>query len=124
MFGYNNKFANYIHLSRNIMKKNKVGDSSVVQVGDLIGMLALPGEDWKTVTVPDSTSAPVQAEEVKQVAKQENIPKRHVHPSHDGYLKIMPGASILIKEYQIDPSSMTEIGPRGFISKRFATYFS
>lgn len=99
------------------LAKIMVGDSSVVQVGDLIGMLALPGEDWKTVTVPDSTSAPVQAEEVKQVAKQENIPKRHVHPSHDGYLKIMPGASILIKEYQIDPSSMTEIGPRGFISK-------
>lgn len=39
-------------------------DSSVVQVGDYIGVLALPGEDWKTVPIPEAApkEAPKAAE--------------------------------------------------------------
>lgn len=37
-------------------------DSSVVQVGEYIGVLALPGEDWKTVSIPQA--APKAAEAV------------------------------------------------------------
>lgn len=100
------------------LAKILVEESSIVQVGDLIGVLALPGEDWKTVSVPDSSSASApttsQTIETKQPEKKET---KHLHSSHDGYLKIMPGANILINEYQINPSSIPEIGHRGFISK-------
>lgn len=91
-------------------------DSTVVQVGDLIGVLALPGEDWKSVTVPDAGKPTSPAPTVETVKSQQNT-KSHMFASHDGNLKIGPAARILMNEYQLAPSSINETGPRGFLSK-------
>ena len=32
-------------------------DSKSIQVGTLVGLITLPGDDWKTVTVPQGTTA-------------------------------------------------------------------
>ncbi len=45
----------------NVIHWKKVPESAVVKVGEYIGVLALPGEDWKNVPVPKSDSVPKAA---------------------------------------------------------------
>ena len=37
------------------------GDSNMIQVGSLVGIMVMPGEDWQNVKVPGSEAAPAQA---------------------------------------------------------------
>lgn len=100
-----------------VIAKILVPDSSVVQVGDNIGVLALPGEDWKTVPLPEA--APKTTENVAPATPTPAVaPTQVAHePIHyDGNMKIMPAARILLTEYQINPANLPE-GPRGFLSK-------
>lgn len=89
-------------------------ESSVLKVGDLIGLVALPGEDWKSITVPTGESnaeAPTSTPAVEASSQSQTV--HH----HDSYLKIGPAARVLMNEYGIDPNSVTTLGPRGFLSK-------
>lgn len=102
-----------------VIAKILVPDSSVVQVGDYIGVLALPGEDWKTVSIPESAPKATQAtvstaEQVKPVTSSQVAQQEAKH--YDGDMKIMPAARILLNEYHLNPANLPE-GPRGFLSK-------
>ncbi len=59
----------------------QAGESEVVKVGDLIGVLALPGEDWKSVSVPTKAD---QAVSNPVVAADQGSHSSHKH--YDGYL--------------------------------------
>lgn len=88
-------------------------DSKIVQIGEVIGVMALPGEDWKTVSIPDQKPVDTSASS----ALSESAPPEAHPPRPHHHYKIGPAAKILLNLYQISPSDMTKTGPRGFVSK-------
>jgi len=100
-----------------VLAKQLVDESAVVQTGDLIGMLAYPGEDWKSVAAPEqSQSSSPAPEAVAEAVKSPEIQTTVTHSApHDGILRIGPAARILITEYGVNPSSVPSV--RGFVSK-------
>lgn len=90
-------------------------DSKMVQVGELVGIMVLAGEDWQNVSVPvsKSASASTKASSVETLAPS-TIQENHnfVAPALLG-----PVARTLINAYNIDPSQIKSSGPRGLITK-------
>ncbi|CAF0764083.1 unnamed protein product [Brachionus calyciflorus] len=82
-------------------------DTKSVQVGTLVGLISLPGDDWKSVTVP-SSSAPTSTPSATASA----VETQQSHESHDLPQKIGPAARNLIQTYQINPS---KIKPTAYI---------
>lgn len=96
-----------------ILAKKLVEESSTIQTGELIGMLAYPGEDWKSVAIPtQNQSSSISTASEPATPEPQTI---ETQSKHEGIIKIMPAAKILMTEYGINPQLIPT--NRGFLSK-------
>ncbi len=80
-------------------------------------MLAYPGEDWKSVAIPtQNQSSSISTASEPATPEPQTI---ETQSKHEGIIKIMPAAKILMTEYGINPQLIPT--NRGFLSKRFET---
>ena len=60
------------------------GDTNMIQVGSLVGLMVMPGEDWQNVKVPGkeaSSQAPTTSQQ-HQPSATTNATSAHSHESH------------------------------------------
>ncbi|EFX90186.1 hypothetical protein DAPPUDRAFT_299977 [Daphnia pulex] len=101
-----------------VLAKIYVGDdSSDVQVGSLIALLAESGEDWKNVK---SSETPKISSEVTQKSEEsKNVIAASHQPEGNSKKSMIMGPAVrgLLQRYGLSPNNILVSGPRGLLLK-------
>ena len=99
-----------------ILGKIVVREGSVVPVGELIGLLAEPGESLASLAV-SAAPQPASKAEAKQPATFPSTPAGVVTEEETDHKRLSPAVRRLIKEHNLDVSKITGTGSDGRITR-------
>jgi len=100
-------------LAKILMPEN----STDVEVGTLIAVMAESGEDWKSVKVPSGAGKPAQAAAKSAPPKEEKGAKEAKPHAPTGGVLMGPAVRLLLDLYRVSAKDVSATGPKGALLK-------